>query len=821
MDLPMQISPEQRVALPPKPPGGKAMKRLEEFMLARGMADSAAGLAQLGAEPGETVSRAETARVRAAHAESQGLAEAVGEALQMLPRPLPFPLGPFWRPLGPSEIPGGQTYGNSRVTVAGRVSCIAVDPSNRNHVLVGAAAGGVWESMDGGGTWAERGDRFPTLTTGALAFDPNHTGTVYCGTGEGNWYGRWGQGVMRSTNGGTTWSLLAGAPFVGQGFYDLHVGPANSNHLIAGTTGGIYTSADAGVTWTQRRAHTCWSLALGSGEILAACNDGLQRSTNGGNTWSAVALPGAPAAWNRLAVAICHGTPSFAIAFGASGANAYVATRDTGGTWHSVAAPAGLSTGQAWYDWNVAVQPNDANTVYLAAIDLYRGDHGAGGWSWTDISSKSGAGTDSIHPDQHAIAFDPADPNTIWSGNDGGLYRSPDRGVHWVHRNHGLAITEIEYIAQDFGSVRWAMGGTQDNGTERYVGSSVWDHIADGDGGDCSVNHDHPDSIYHTFYGMLVQRSDNRGASWTSIGPTVPANYGALFYPPLEVFGTTVARAGQSVFLSRNSGGSWVERAIPGSTVATAMRAPNADNVFVGCANGTVYRFSFTGGSWSNAAALTTPRAGAWVSDIAVDASNLNRIWVSSSAIGGGRMFRSDNGGSAWTDLSAGLPNLPINAVEIHPSNPNRAWAGADLGVWQTSDGGAHWSAFSLGLPNVLVEDLEYHPYARVLRAGTRNRGVWEIPVDGWLAAPIKGVQFNGTLQAGQTARWFTFNWPAVWHVIWTVMPVTPKPGAPELGWTTRVERADAVHATYWIEVSNLTNVPVSFEGRYEILSFY
>jgi len=184
-------------------------------------------------------------------------------------------------------------------------------------------------------------------------------------------------------------------------------------------------------------------------------------------------------------------------------------------------------------------------------------------------------------------------------------------------------------------------------------------------------------------------------------------------------------------------------------------------------------------------------------------------------------VFRSDNGGINWTDVSAGLPSLPINSVEIHPSQPNRAWVAADLGVWQTTDAGGHWAGFSLGLPNVLVEDLEYHPYARVLRAGTRNRGVWEIPVDGCLADPIKGVQFTGALQPNQTNRWFTFNWPAVWHVIWTVMPVTPKPGAPELGWTVRVERASATMATYWIEVTNLTNVPVTFEGRYEILSFY
>jgi hypothetical protein len=354
MDLPRAVAQHQAYALPPKPVGGKALKRLEEFLLARDMTESGgelsahAELTEHGrrAESPEGGRRGEAARAKAAHAEAASLAKAAQDALEMLAAPAPVPLlGPAWRPLGPGEIPGGQTYGASRVTVSGRIAAIAVDPSNRNHLLVSAAAGGVWESIDAGATWAARGDSFPTLTTGAIAFDPSHPNVVYCGTGEGNWYGRWGQGVMRSTNGGTTWTLQAGAPFIGQGFHDLLVDPGNSNNLIAATTGGVYTSTDVGVTWTQRRTRRCWSLAMAPGEVLAACDDGLQRSTNGGNTWAAVALPGAPGGWSRLAVAVCHAAPSFAIAFGASGAAAYIATRDTVGAWHALAAPAGLWPG--------------------------------------------------------------------------------------------------------------------------------------------------------------------------------------------------------------------------------------------------------------------------------------------------------------------------------------------------------------------------------------------------------------------------------------------------------------------------------------------
>jgi hypothetical protein len=81
------------------------------------------------------------------------------------------------------------------------------------------------------------------------------------------------------------------------------------------------------------------------------------------------------------------------------------------------------------------------------------------------------------------------------------------------------------------------------------------------------------------------------------------------------------------------------------------------------------------------------------------------------------------------------------------------------------------------------------------------------------------GVQFTGSLAPSQTARWFTFNWPQAWHVVWTVVPVTPKPGAPELQWNVQVERASAANVTYWINVTNLSNSAINFEGRYAVLN--
>jgi hypothetical protein len=746
-------------------------------------------------------------------------------AEQMAP---PTGVGPQWRSLGPWTIPNGQTYGTSRVNVAGRVSALAVDPSDPAHVLAGAANGGVWESRNRGASWAPRTDYAATLTVGALAFDPSNPTTVYCGTGEGNWWDFLGAGVLRSTDGGTTWAQLCTTPFVGVGFYDIEVDRANGQHLLAATRRGLYVSTNGGVNWTQRRTARTWAISMApaggpSAEILAACSDGLWRSTDGGTTWAAVALPGAPASFNRLSVAIAPSNPAVAYAWGA-GATAYL-WRRAGGTWTAVAAPPGVSINQAWYDWYLAVAPDRDSQIYCGAIEVHRGDLSGTTWSWQNLTNKGISGQ-SVHPDQHAIAFEPGRPNTVYFGNDGGLYRSDDRGITFTHCNNGLVITEFEYLAQHPGSARYLIGGTQDNGTERYTGSSTWEHVQDGDGGDVGVNRTDPNVAFHTFFNMTPQRSSGAGAwgTWANITPPVPAGEGSLFYPPLEssaTNGTTIAIGGDALYVSRNNGTNWTRLTFPAAGRSSAMYIPNADRVYVGVTDGRIFRTQWTGAAWSALTALTTPRPNAYVSDLYVDPANVNRIWVTHRTVGGGRVWLSTDGGTTWADRTAGLPNLPANAIEVDTANNNRLWVALDLGVWQTLNGGASWTDFSNGLPNAFVGDLVFQPHARLLRAGLRNRGAWEIAVDGAMTSPACGVQWTGSLAANQTQSWFTFNWPATWHVVWTVMPTTVRNGSPQITWKIGVERASPEFVTYWITVTNLTPDPVNFEGRFCILSRY
>jgi hypothetical protein len=633
-----------------------------------------------------------------------------------------------WQPLGPSRIPNGQTYGTNRVDVSGRVSSLAVDPADPKHLLLGAAGGGIWESTDSGATWSPRTDRMPSLAIGAVIFDPADPKRAYAGSGEGNFYANLGAGVYQSLDGGTTWTVAAVGPFKGVGFFRLAIDPKDAATLYAATTGGFYKSTDSGASWSLKRGGRCWDLSVhpngGGSEVIATFADGLFISTNAANSFAAVTLPSTPAtAWARLSVDRVNTVPDVAYVFGAAGTAAHL-WRRSGGTWTKITGlPTSLDVTQAWYDWYVAATPDNAAQVFLGAIDGFRGDLTGSTWKWTNITTQ---GSNSIHPDQHCLTFAPTSSKVIYAGNDGGLFKSQDSGATWRALNAGLAITELEYLAGDPSTWKWMMAGTQDNGTIAFTGTPVWTHIADGDGGDCGVNQLNPNVIYHSYYDVSLERSTDKGASWTNVNPP---NVGSLFYPPVEVFGATVAIGATSLLITRTGAAPWttIPLGLAANEVSSAMRDIDANTIVVGTNLGGMIRVAWNGTSWKKTQ-LASPAA-RYISCIAVDPSNPQRIWLTISQAGGGQVYRSDNGGSSWIPCSSGLPGIPFNAVVVDPADFKRVWAAADVGVYQSLDLGASWSSFSTGLPNVLVVDLLLHKQDRMLVCATRNRGAWAVPV--------------------------------------------------------------------------------------------
>jgi photosystem II stability/assembly factor-like uncharacterized protein len=272
-----------------RPPGGKALLRQLHQL-------ESAGYIEAGATSLDSLSVAD----------SQAIAQNYAQAAEMISSP--DKTLPQWKSIGPSKIVNGQISGydegsatsiNQRINVSGRIAAVLVDPQNSEHILIGSANGGIWKSQDRGGSWEACSDDAPSLSIGALAFDPKDSKTVYAGTGEGNttlegsYFSYLGQGILHSTDGGTNWKQIYPNPFMGLGFYDLVVDPSNSQRLFAGVSNGLYISNDSAISW--RRAENipdgkCWSIAISSegDEILAACESGLWQSKDHGKTFSNV-----------------------------------------------------------------------------------------------------------------------------------------------------------------------------------------------------------------------------------------------------------------------------------------------------------------------------------------------------------------------------------------------------------------------------------------------------------------------------------------------------------------------------------------------------
>ncbi|HZA81559.1 MAG TPA: hypothetical protein VFC13_08815, partial [Actinomycetes bacterium] len=484
--------------------------------------------------------------------------------------------GPAWRPLGPFAIPHGRTAGSgpgSRPRVAGRVAAVALDPSDPRHLLVGG--GGLWESRDGGWTWTARADDQPTVAIGAVAFAPGDPSVAYAGTGQGEALAALGVGLLRSGDGGATWAPLPARELLGAGFSDLLVDPGDAGRLLAATTAGLWASPDGGRRWERRLAGRSWSVSVGAGgELLAGGEFGLHRSEDGGVTWRRVPLASAPAGFDRVAVAhAARGQLAYVFAAG-DGVGHLWRREDQGGAFHPVKPPADLDSRRARHSWSCAVDADDPEVVWLGAAGLHRGVRGADGrWSWVDLAARPAG--DSVPPGQHAMLFEPGDPRVLYVANEGGLYRSPDGGRSWRSLGVGLAIAEVDRLA-DLGA--WLLAGGGELGTLRYEGGEVWCPVGSGD-------------------------------------------------PAVVAGGELVAAGGGGLVVSADGGATWAAVALPGVRGAvTALAAAGPDRLLAGTAEGELLRLERAGGAWT-VTGLARPRGGR-VAGVAADPARPGVAWA-------------------------------------------------------------------------------------------------------------------------------------------------------------------------------------------------
>jgi photosystem II stability/assembly factor-like uncharacterized protein len=654
---------------------------------------------------------------------------------------------------------------------------IAIAPSDHNTIYVGTGelnfsgdsyyGAGIYKSTDAGATWTQQcgpSGEFCNIVShnafqgggymvGDIAVNPTDASIALAAvrdTGNSAF-----SGIYRTTDGGTTWALIASASgAAGNSIVwnqsDNTIVYATLGEAFSRTAAGVYKSSDSGVTFTK---------LTGSLAPLPTANIGRH------------VLTAAPSNGSVVYVTIDSTLTNNLLGFAKS--------TDAGATW-TFTSPGVLPNlpnfcnGQCWYDMSLAVLPTDPNTLVMggsaftnnSSTDFRTSD---GGTTWVDITN--GTGTVRPHVDTHAMTFASTGGGNyrLYTGNDGGIWFTDNptaSTVTWQPANNAnLTITQFyPGHATHPSDENISFGGTQDNGTEKYSGNIAWDHVTCGDGAWAAIDPNIPTTVYANCQNIALLRSplDGVANSWSLITNEIPTSgERSLFIPPLVqdpnqsgrlYFGTF------RVWQSMNYGNDWtpISQDLTSSTSneVTSVSAAQSNNnvVYATTTDGHVWRTTNAnagaGATWTNLTSAPLPNR--YATMVRTDHSSADIAYLSYSGFSGfngdtaGHIFKTTDGGTSWTDISGtaggALPNTPVNDIAVvhigSPLNFDAVFIGTDIGVFECANPTAAtpcqtWTPVGTGLPRVPVVGLAYRESSTTIRAITHGRGVWVIETPG------------------------------------------------------------------------------------------
>jgi hypothetical protein len=628
---------------------------------------------------------------------------------------------------------GGQTWGPAvrlklGSTSAGSIRDLKVDTSGPQDVVLVATNFGLFRSADGGATFSFNFSSpflYPTVV------------------------GTFAQTVWSIVNTSRGWVASTESPVVGI-----------AQTATTDGVGKLAVSTDHGATWQPLAALTetfpaptgtiqAGRITLGVGApgdasvyaFTATQRDGSQldlfRSTDGGANW--------------IAAGLRSKTPL---------------------NPNPDAPDMNVMRGQAFYNHMLLVDPNDSsrNTVFIGG-QLFSAKSTDGGGTWGVLADWLALfKLPYVHADYHAAAISPV-TKQVFFGTDGGLFVSNDGGASWDDgKNEGI-ITELAYsIAVSPNNPMFTIIGTQDNGTfSRVATTGIWEQTLGGDGigtawSKATVNND---VAFTSFPGsstvVAVNTPPNIQNKWAFGRNGINRRFGNFFTafatpsaaadPTGQVFYTYTSR---EIYKTTNAGGLWTDighTLIPGTTTPPTPNTPpspgiNAARIFrdtphgigiapgadgqnhvaVVCNGGFVVVTHDGGATWTQAALIGTVPTWQGFNSNAEWADNATLYIASESPnVGSGRVAKSTDGGLTFSNVSTGLPDVPVSRLVVSPVDKNTVYAATFLGVYRTTNGGASWSRFGGGLPFVEVDDIYIAPDASFLRIASFGRGVWEI----------------------------------------------------------------------------------------------
>ncbi len=679
------------------------------------------------------------------------------------------------------EAVGPENFG-------GRTISLAVNPENNRTIYAGSASGGLWRSYtagEGAKAWERVETGFPVLGVGAIAISEADTNVMFIGTGEVYAYqnstggivdrltrGSYGIGILKTTDGGVTWSKsLDWSMNQERGVQVIRFNPQNSNTVFAGTTEGLFVSYDCGETWTRKHdVVMVTDLAINrndTNKILTACGNfgsdgfGIYRSLDGANTWEKLSN-GLPSSYEGKALfsvfAPAPDTVFASIGGGLSG-TWLCKTTDFGDSWITVSTT-DYAKYQGWFSHVVVVNGVNPEKILTAGVDVYKSLDGGATltqksywWKWymgRTVAGEDEGPEDYSHADHHCYAVDPQNPDVVYFGNDGGVFKTTDFGETFHGRNGGY---QTQQFYNGFSAVwnggYFAIGGLQDNASAIYDGNTNWIRVLGADGAWTAINRDNPNIVFGSYYYLSMLRSADGGNSWDNV--SLPGTGNTAFIAPYvisEANQNVMYGAGSKVIKSDNAGIVWRVKSQPSANPAISMATSrqNENKLYVGFApeNGTLDVLSSSDGgeSWNDISAGLPNR---YPMDIAVDPFDDDRVYIVFGGFGSSHVFRSDNGGETWIDINGDLPDVPTNAVAIDPNYPDYVYVGNDAGVFVSSDYGETWLNFSNGIPDAaLVMDLSVTYGKDKIIAATHGNGAFITDL-----ASAVGVGENGTKPQG------------------------------------------------------------------------
>jgi photosystem II stability/assembly factor-like uncharacterized protein len=687
--------------------------------------------------------------------------------------PLIKPL--HWRSIGPFR--------------GGRVLTVTGVPGEPHHFYFGAVNGGVWETRDAGRTWDPIFDSAPVGSIGALAVAPSDPKVIYVGTGEADMRSdiAQGAGLYRSSDAGRSWQPigLADSQQIGR----ILVDPTDPNLVLVAALGhpygpnevrGVFRSSDGGKTWQRTLYKDANTGAIdltfepGNPKVVYAAlwqtrrppwnvyppssgpGGGLYKSTDGGQTWGALAGHGLPQKVGRIGIAVAPSRPQRVLALVDADEGGLYVSEDAGASWTRTNGDRRI-WGRGWYFQGVTVDPRNADDIYICNTAVYRSQDG--GQHFVPIKGAPGG------DDYHQLWIDPQDPQRRILGVDQGAVVTLDGGSTWSSW-YNQNTAQFYHVITDNRFPYWVYGAQQDSGaagvpsrTDNIDGVNLrqfQEVTAGGESDNIAPDPDDPEVIF----GGRVDKLDLRTGQTESVPPTLayPDIYRGTWTLPL-VFGTGHALyfGSQRVFRTTDGGKHWdaispdltreapaIPRTLDSPTIEDNLHGGQRRGVvyaigpspldsrllWAGTDDGLVWKSRDAGGHWQD---VTPKQLTAWSKVGVVEPSHFDAagayLAIDRHRLDDPRpyLYRTHDGGSTWTLITAGIADQPIlnsvNVVREDPVKKGLLYCGTERGVYVSLDDGEHWLPLQQNLPRTSVRDLQVHGDDLVI--ATHGRGFW------------------------------------------------------------------------------------------------